>query len=251
MGGNQLRGGREVIKKTVCLKSVLCATGVLLFTPVAVFAEEPIPTETIPLIEEVSKEGGNSGGLLLFALLFCIAIGAVIGYFAAMRHAKKLYVEDYVYNNEEEVTALAAKMAGKVKAKKERAEKEKAAMEEKREKQQREKEAIEQKKQEAQMIKEARIEEKREMTLRKKERPGKPALVQSEAAAPAPEIKPVPVPPPIPSPDLSDLIKGEGVDYAGRPFFYDPKDKTGGVDPFYFEGTERKYYDSETYNTND
>jgi uncharacterized protein YneF (UPF0154 family) len=241
MGGNQLRGGRKVIKNKGQWGFVFGAMGVLILTPVMVLADETTPSETIPLIEEVSKEGGNSGGLLLFALFFCIAIGAVIGYFAAMRHAKKLYVEDYVYNNEEEVTALAAKMAGKVKAKKEKAEKMKAASEEKREKQQKAKEAVEQKKQEAQLLKEARIEERREMTLRKKERPGKPVPVKSEKAETM--RSPEPVPAPAPAADLSGLIEGEGVDYAGRKFYYDPKDPTGGVDPFYFEGTERKYYD--------
>ena len=92
-------------------------------------------------------------------------------------------------------------------------------------------------------VKEARIEKNREITLRKKERPGKPVPVKSETGAPVQAIDPIPVSAPTALPDLSGLIEGEGVDYAGRKFYYDPKDPTGGVDPFYFEGTERKYYD--------
>ncbi|MDD4092512.1 MAG: hypothetical protein PHQ63_08110 [Smithellaceae bacterium] len=228
-------------KQTGHCISVVCAMGVVALSSVMVMADETIPSETIPVIEEIENEGGSSGGLLLFALFFCIAIGAVIGYFAAMRHAKKLYVEDYVYNNEEEVTTLAAKMADKVKAKKEKAEKAKAAVEEKTEKQQMAKEAAEKKRQEAQLQKEARIEKNREITLRKKERLGKAASIKPEKAETM--RSPEPAPAPAPLPDLSGLIEGEGVDYAGRKFYYDPKDPTGGVDPFYFEGTERKYYD--------
>jgi len=222
-------------KQTGHCISVVCAMGVVALSSVMVMADETIPSETIPIIEEIENEGGSSGGLLLFALFFCIAIGAVIGYFVAMRHAKKLYVEDYVYNNEEEVTALAAKFADKVKAKKIRAEKAKAAAEEKEDKRQKIKETAEKKKHEAQLQKEARIEKNREITLRKKERPGKAASIKPEKEEPARS--------PAPLPDLSGLIEGDGVDYAGRKFYYDPKDPTGGVDPFYFEGAERKYYD--------
>jgi hypothetical protein len=146
----------------------------------------------------------------------------VIGVLVAKYVDKKTYIEDYYWNHEEEVSELLTIKAEKELVKRRSAKAAKAAKTEKKKR-----------------TKKAPAKDKAEgvvtFTSKENTKISFPDRVRKTSAAPEPSNT---------GDIFSGLIVGDGVDYAGRKYYYDPKDKTGGVDPFYFENNERKYYES-------
>jgi len=206
--------------------------------------EADVPT-IAPLVQEQKTSGINSAVLLL-SMFVCLAIGVVIGAFVAKAIDKKAFVEDYYWDHEEEVNALLTAKAAKDKIHREAREKKEMELREKREQEKAAKAAAPAKTPRKREKAVPTVKEENEVvSFTSAENPKVifPDRIRKKTVTPVQDLTPPKTETAAKGDPLEGLIAGDDLDYAGRPYYYDPKDKTGGVDPFYFDGTDRKYYE--------